>query len=393
MHILRCIHSLNPNLGGPGEGIRQISSVLINQGHNIDVVCLDDPKSTWLKEKPFTVHSLGPVINAYGYTNKLVPWFKSNYSQYDCVIVHGLWQYTSFGTWRALRKTNVPYYVYPHGMLDPWFKNTYPIKHLKKCLYWPWAEYRVLKDARAVLFTCEEERILARQSFRPYRCHEKVVHYGTAMPTGNTESQKNTFLEKYPQLKGKRILLYLGRIHEKKGIDILIQAFGQLKNDNDKPVSNDIHLVIAGPSSDENSLQSLKDQAFKFEPKLADHIIWTGMLKDDLKWGAFHVADAFILPSHQENFGLAVVEALATATPVLISNKVNIWREIDEDKAGYIEADNLEGCKLLIRRWLETNSEKWDSIKNNAQLCFKKRFAVELAAQSLVNVLKSTNPG
>ena len=154
-----------------------------------------------------------------------------------------------------------------------------------------------------------------------------------------------------------------------------------------------MHLVIAGPCADEDYLQSLKDQALNFESKIANHIIWTGMLKDELKWGACHVADAFILPSHQENFGIAVVEALATATPVLISNKVNIWREIDEDKAGYIEADTLEGCKLLIRRWLETNSEKWDAIKKNAQLCFSRRFAVDLAAQSLVNVLQSSNPG
>ena len=154
-----------------------------------------------------------------------------------------------------------------------------------------------------------------------------------------------------------------------------------------------MHLVIAGPCADEDYLQSLKDQALNFESKIANHIIWTGMLKDELKWGACHVADAFILPSHQENFGIAVVEALATATPVLISNKVNIWREIDEDKAGYIEADTLEGCKLLIRRWLETNSEKWDAIKINAQLCFSRRFAVDLAAQSLMNVLQSSNPG
>lgn len=166
-----------------------------------------------------------------------------------------------------------------------------------------------MKDARAVLFTCDEERILARQSFKPYRCREEVVYYGTALPAGNAEKQMNIFLKKYPQLKGKRILLYLGRIHEKKGIDILIQAFAQLKSDNDIPVANDIHLVIAGPCADQNYLQSLKNQALNFEPKIADHIIWTGMLKDDLKWGAYHSADAFILPSHQENFGIAVVEA------------------------------------------------------------------------------------
>ena len=393
MRILRCIHSLNPHLGGPGEGIRQISSVLQKQGHTVDVVCLDDPNASWLEENPFSVYALGPVANAYGYTNKLIPWFESNYPKYDCVIIHGLWQYTSYGAWRALRKTNVLYYVYPHGMLDPWFKKSYPFKHIKKSLYWPFAEYRVLKDASAVLFTCEEERILARKSFRPYRCREKVVHYGTAMPTGNAEAQKNIFFEKYPQLQGKRLLLYLGRIHEKKGIDLLIQAFCRLNHSDDEPVDDNIHLVIAGPCADNNYLQSLKNQVISFEPQIADRIIWTGMLQDELKWGAYHAADAFILPSHQENFGLAVVEALATATPVLISNKVNIWREINEDKAGYVEADTFEGCKMLIRRWLETKPEHWNTNKNNAQHCFQSHFDVEIAAQSLVNILSSSDMG
>jgi hypothetical protein len=72
---------------------------------------------------------------------------------------------TAFATWRALHGTDIPYFVYPHGMLDPWFKRTYPLKHLKKWTYWPWADYRVLRDARAVLFTTEQERLLARQSF------------------------------------------------------------------------------------------------------------------------------------------------------------------------------------------------------------------------------------
>ena len=103
-------------------------------------------------------------------------------AQFDAVIVHGLWQYSSFGVWRALAGTDTPYFVFPHGMLDPWFKRTYPAKHFKKLLYWPWAEYRVLRDAAAVLFTSEEERRLARESFALYRAREVVVNYGTAAP-------------------------------------------------------------------------------------------------------------------------------------------------------------------------------------------------------------------
>ena len=78
-------------------------------------------------------------------------------------------------------------------MLDPWFKKQYPLKHLKKWMYWPWAEYRVLRDAQAVLFTCEEERVLARESFWLYRCNEVVVSYGTAKPKGDPEVELQEF--------------------------------------------------------------------------------------------------------------------------------------------------------------------------------------------------------
>ncbi|HMG05900.1 MAG TPA: hypothetical protein VK581_10585, partial [Chthoniobacterales bacterium] len=111
---------------------------------------------------------------------------------------------------------------FPHGMLDPWFKRTYPRKHMKKLLYWPWAEYRVLRDAAAVLFTSEEERRLARESFSLYHCKEIVVNYGTAAPEVDLESAREDFLEAFPKLRGQRFFLFLGRLHEKKGCDLLI---------------------------------------------------------------------------------------------------------------------------------------------------------------------------
>lgn len=186
MKILRIIASVNPQTGGPVEGIRQISPFLTAQGHRAEVVCLDDPASPWLADFPLPVHALGLGKTSYAYSPRLVPWLKENVSRYDAVTVHGLWQYPSFAAWRALHKSPVPYFVYPHGMLDPWFKRTYPLKHLKKSLFWPWSVYRLLRDAKAVLFTCEEEKLLARQSFSLYRANEEVVTYGTTRPGTRT---------------------------------------------------------------------------------------------------------------------------------------------------------------------------------------------------------------
>src|SRR5258708_12756609 len=105
----------------------------------------------------------------------------------------GLWQPHILAVWQRFQKTAIPYFVFPHGMLDPWFKRTYPLKHLKKWLYWPWAEYRVLRDARAVCFTCEEERRLARQSFRLYQCSEQLLNYRPSPPPHNPPAIKAPF--------------------------------------------------------------------------------------------------------------------------------------------------------------------------------------------------------
>jgi hypothetical protein len=126
---------------------------------------LDVPSDPWVQASKFKVHALGPAVLGYGFSSRLVPWLRAHAHEYDAVIVNGLWEYIGFATWRALAGGSTPYFVFTHGMLDPWFKHTYPLKHLKKWLYWPWGEYRVLRDACRVIFTCEDERLLARESF------------------------------------------------------------------------------------------------------------------------------------------------------------------------------------------------------------------------------------
>ncbi len=382
MRILRSIHTLDPAVGGPIESVRQSSALLRRLGHDVEIVSLDRPDAPWLQDSPVTTHALGPGRGSYGYTPKLAEWLRKHHGDFDAVIVHGVWQYSSFGVWRGLRGTKTPYFVFPHGMLDPWFKKTYPLKHLKKMLYWPWAEYRVLRDARAVLFTSEEEKRLARESFFPYRCHERVVNYGTAPPDLDLSAARIRFLETFSLLHGKRIFLFLGRLHEKKGCDLLIEAFAAVASR--RTAEQPCHLVMAGPS-DPAYLERLKNMAAALLP--ANAFTFTGMLSGDLKWGAFSAAEVFILPSHQENFGIAVVEALACATPVLISNQVNIWREIVEAGAGFGNEDTVTGTMSSLERWLALPEGDRVVMRENARRCFAANFHIERAVESLVEVL------
>ena len=389
LRILRTIHSLNPAAGGVSTYVSQSSKVIGSLGHAVEIASLDSPDSDFLRSASATVNALGPGLCGYGYNSKFTKWINSRVSDFDAVVVEGLWQFHGLSTRKAALERGIPYFVFPHGMLDPWFKAAYPFKHLKKWFYWPWAEYRVLRDAEGVIFTCEEERLLARKSFWLYRCNEEIVNLGVEKPPIESDVLKSAFYERYPQLRGKRILLFLGRIHEKKGVDMLIRAFLRVlgeKLENGIGNPNGMVLLIAGPCEDRAFLKRLK--RLSADLFASSSILWPGMLTGDLKWGAFYAADVFMLPSHQENFGIAVVEALATGTPVLISNRVNIWREIVQDGAGYAEEDSVVGTLQLIERWLGTQPDQWDAMKRRAQRCFQSRFEIGKVAESLVEVIQ-----
>jgi glycosyltransferase involved in cell wall biosynthesis len=354
------------------------------RGHYSEVASLDPKEAEWHDDFPAVVHRLGKRTHGYGFSPQWVPLMKANHSRFDAVIINGIWQFHAWGTWFALSAAT-PYFIFPHGMLDPWFRQAHPLKHLKKSIYWALAERRVLRDARAVLFTSEDERLAARKSFWPYLCVERVVNYGTEWPVGDPKAQAILFRNKFPLSEGKRCLLFLGRIHPKKGPDILIEALNLVLQEMPDDIGRNIHLIMAG-TSDGAYVRKLMILAEQYG--LANRITWTGHISGDLKWGAFHTAEAFVLPSHQENFGIAVSEALACGTPVLISNRVNIWREIYADGAGLIANDSVHETRELLNRWIYMPEELRREMKVSATACFKKRFHIGQAAACLEGILK-----
>ncbi len=380
MKLLHILSSVNPDGGGPPEGVRQRGVRLTEMGHTVELVSLDDPEEAFVKESPLTVHALGPPKGRYRYSHKLVSWLTKHAREYDTVVVNGLWQYNSFGAWRALHRMGVPYFVFTHGMLDPWFKTTYPLKHFKKWLYWPWADYRVLRDARAVLFTSEEELLQARKSFWLYRAREQVVAYGTRTPPDDAPALRQKFLTVHPQLHGRRVLLFLSRIHAKKGCDLLVKAFARVASKDPA-----LHLIIAGP---DQTGWAAALQALAADEGIADRIAWPGMLRGDMKWGAFYTAEAFVLPSHQENFGIAVAEALGCGLPALISDKVNIWREVESSRAGLVAPDTLAGTLASLEKWQSMTSSERRNMGIAARELFMRSFTVDAMANGLLDVVK-----
>jgi glycosyltransferase involved in cell wall biosynthesis len=381
MKILQITRSIDPIAGGPIEAIRQFNDYCLGAGHHVEIASLDDPRSTPADTHSVPVSALGPAALNYGYSRNFVPWLKENHSRFDAFVINGLWQYHSYAAWQVLRRAARPYVAFPHGMLGPYFKRRYPMKHLKKAVYWPWAEYRVLRDASAVLFTCEQERLHARKTFSPYRVRDKVVTLGTLGPERDVQEFQSSFFEKFPELQGKKLATFVGRIHPVKGCDTLLRAFAATLH-----ADETWRLVMVGPDSVswQSELQELA-RSLGIQQK----VIWLGTQMGKDKWSVIGSSDVLVLPSHHENFSFVVVEAMACRVPVLISDQVNIWREVEQHGAGMVESDSLEGTKNLFRRWASLPEGERETMRGNAKRCFENKFALRIAGDKFIEVLRA----
>lgn len=395
---------MDPTTGGPCQGIRNSVPGLQELGCENEVVCLDAPDADYLETEGVCVHAIGASRGPWASHPALRPWLRENLSRFDAVIVHGLWQYHGYAVMRVVQELKQSQsdrppprvFVMPHGMLDPWFQNdpSRRIKAWRNLIYWKLIEGKTVAQADGLLFTCQRELELARQPFRPYRPRAELnVGYGVLSPPAGTAAGDETFRAACPGLNDRPYLLYLSRIHAKKGVDLLLRAYAKVARGEQVP-ANLPALVVAGPTdspyADEmkrlaGELGLLSDGDASGTPSPA--IFFPGMLQGEAKWGAFYGSEAFVLPSHQENFGIAAVEALACGKPVLISDQVNICDEIASDGAGYVEGDDQAGVERLLERWLVRGDDERQEMGLRSVGCYARRFKPEAAARRLLDAI------
>src|SRR5579863_408206 len=383
MKILHVMRTLDPAWGGPVEGARNLTSQALLRGYGVEILCADDPASPWLAGWNTRIHAAGPGLLKYGFTAGLDRWLVENLARFDVVVVHGIWMYFGYAVWKATRRTAVPYVLFIHGALDPWFRKQYPIKHVKKIIYWKALEHKVLRDAERVLFTTYEEMVLADRSFLPYQCRAEITGYGIVRPNLPDRFDKKRSIEDltetWPDLRNRNFLLFLARLHEKKGLDLLLRAFAASKRDLPGTA-----LLIAGPG-DVTTVNRMRSLASSLG--IASDVIWTGPLYGNAKWNALRAAEAYILPSHQENFGISVVEALACGTPVLISDKVNIRREIEATGCGLVASDDVAGTTWILKRWAGLTTDEKSLMKLRASACFGSHFDITVTSDRYFKLL------
>jgi glycosyltransferase involved in cell wall biosynthesis len=389
---------MDPKIGGPAQGIRNLDSAMQDLGVIREVVSLDDPDADFVKGNSFIIHAIGRGRGVWQYLPKLTSWLEENIPRFDVVVVNGLWLYPSFATWQVFKQlkkrrptSGLPkFFVMPHGMLDPYFQKAAErrFKAIRNWLYWKLIECKVVNDADCLLFTCKTELELARTTFTPYHPKKEFnAGYGILAPPAYHPDMSRAFSDACQLPGGDPYWLFLSRIHPKKGVDILVNVYIKLFNEATSKNQSIPKLIIAGPGMD-TSYGSKVKLLVKNEPEVANHIIFLNMLQGDGKWGAFYGCEVFILPSHQENFGIAVAEALACGKPVLISNQVNIWQEIESGGAGIIGSDDVVGLEQTMHQWLNMTTEQKVQMSNNAKKTYEDKFDIVKVSTRYLEVFK-----
>ncbi len=324
MRILHVIGDLAPASGGPAKAGFEMARALVRRGHEVAIYTTDfgqpagtprDQLRDGVRLRFFPLQAPRIWLASWPMRRALA----RDLPKFDLLHLHSLYLFHDWAAGNLAMRIAKPYLVRPHGSLDPYIFRRH---RLKKAIFDLWFQNRVLAGASAIHYTAQEEMHLA----------EPYVHGapGVVIPNGIDPADytqlppQGTFRARHPEIGDRRILLFLSRINFKKGLDILAGAVGQLKRD-------DVHLVIAGPDGG----YLAETQRFVAEAGIAARTTFTGMLTGQDKLAAFADATLFVLPSYSENFGIAVVEAMACGVPVLISDKVNIWREVVADGAGH----------------------------------------------------------
>jgi len=398
MRILHVISSCNPKIGGPIQGIRNYQNEIHKMGILRDVICFEENTDIikWNFPTTLNVIGLGKSKGLWQYNKNLIPWLQSNYHNYDYIIINGLWLYNTYGVIRSLKsikkinsENKIPkIFIMCHGMLDPWFQKskTRGLKAIRNDIYWHLIERKNVNYVDGLLFTTEQELNLAKKTFRGYMPKKELnIGYGIEEPPVLSSLIKEQFFYEFSIDKNEPYLLFLSRIDTKKGLDLILEAYVYLLKTTtyaDK-IPN---LIIAGPGIDSSYGKKLIKYINK-NPVLISKVKYIGHLVGDKKWSAIYNCSAFILQSHTENFGIAVVEALACHKPVLITNKVNIYKEIELGQGGFISEDNVEGTIENITKLINLSSEGKNEIAENAYKVYINNFKSIDAVNRLIKTL------
>jgi len=260
----------------------------------------------------------------------------------DVVHLHTLWNPINVLVRQECRRSLRPYVLMPHGMLDPY---SLKVKRLQKSLYFWMVERANIIAARRLIYTTPEEARLVAAQFSSLP-RGVVIPLGGDAPFEDSEQLAREFFARFPTAQNRRVLLFLGRLHFKKGIDRILRSLPAVAS-----AIPDVLLLIVG---DGEPAYEAKLKASIQAQELEGHVLMTGRLSGRQKWAAYAAARLFLLPSRQENFAITVAEAMHMGLPVVISDRVNTWPYVEDADAGLVleerEIDDLGNRVIPLLR-------------------------------------------
>ena len=342
MHVLHIISSTDPRGGGPAAALVGMAVAQRDAGLAV-TVC-----STWaagedlsvadrFRECGINVELIGPCAGPLRRHPQMKEIIRRLIINADLVHIHALWEEIQHRAAQVAQQLNKPYIITPHGMLTPW---SLAQKSLKKKLYMALRLNKNLRRASAIHYTTQTER---QMSASVAGATPAIVEsLGVDLSEFDQLPPKGAFRTKYPSIGDRPLIVFLGRIHPGKGLEYLVPAIAQLAN-------TETMLAIVGPDSQGYRAEIEKRVA---QNNLRDRIVFTGLLRGPDRVAALRDADLFCLPSDHENFGVAIVEALAAGTPVVISDQVNIKDEIRTAGVGGVVPTDADALAKEIDQWL-----------------------------------------
>lgn len=351
MRILHVISSLAPASGGPTQVLKDLVASQVGVGHEVTVCTTDRanpvqeslPGEHFDRFFPVDVNlRVFPVLYApLLFSSDMARWLVEEIKKFDIIHIHGLYRFPpTYAAWQA-RRQGVPYIIRPHGALDPYLYDKNSTGSLRfKRLYERWFDLPNLHGAGAIHYTAEEER--ERAAFLGLKAPSFVVPNGLDWARFRALPTRGALRARWG-LGDAPMVLFLGRLHFKKGLDLLIPAFDALR----RRVPG-AQLVIAGPENDD---YGGKVRGWVRERGLEAAVHFVGSLHGADVVQAYVDADVFALPSYTENFGMTVAEAMACALPVVVSDQVNIHAEVSAAGAGLVtrcDADETTGALAAL---------------------------------------------
>jgi glycosyltransferase involved in cell wall biosynthesis len=333
MRILHVIPYMHPSAGGPPVVVENFVRETSRLGHRSEIIstpqfCHGDERTllqrlnelaptTFLSQLGIFGSLQGPTRRQFGESIRAV----------DIVHLHTLWNPINVIARQECTRHRRPYVLMPHGMLDP---HSLTVKRWRKAIYlWAIERMNILAAQRLIYTTEEEMRLAAIKSPAPSK--GVVIPLGGDAPCEDSEELASRFLERFPRARGRRQLLFLGRLHFKKGLDRILMTLPAIVR-----VFPDVLLTVVGDGTPE--FEALLKSAITARG-LENSVMMTGRLDGGEKWGAYASAELFLLPSRQENFAITVAEAMQMSVPVVISNKVNTWPYVKDAGAGLVLDD------------------------------------------------------